>query len=501
MRSELTPAVTRALESAQQWASALRQGEVQPAHVLLGLVQEEEGRPVLLLAGAGLERARIHGALGANAGAVLPLPEAVLPQSLQLQSILHDAQVLAHEVFGEPTVTSERLLLALLRGDEELRQSLERLGLAFDHLEAEVLAAQGPPLQLDEPLQLSEPIEAIDTARILDASANRAREALRVVEDYCRFVLDDRFLSGELKGLRHDLTAILSELPPGLLLEGRETLRDVGTTLATGPEQERHSLLAVIQANLKRLQEALRSLEEYGKLRGPALGQALEALRYRSYTLERALLLGTTARARLADARLYVLLTASQCTLGLGRTIREAADGGAQVFQLREKAVPDRELLARALEVRRLTRAAGVAFIMNDRPDLARLAEADGVHVGQDELPVKEARRVLGPDTLVGVSTHNLDQVRQAVLDGASYLGVGPTFPSATKAFTDFAGLDFVRQATAETSLPTFVIGGVTLQNLEAVLATGARRVAVGNAICQSETPGAVAAAMRRMLG
>jgi thiamine-phosphate pyrophosphorylase len=341
----------------------------------------------------------------------------------------------------------------------------------------------------------------LDAARILDANANRAREALRVVEDYCRFVLDDRFLSGELKRMRHDLTEILGGLPPGQLLASRDTLGDVGTTLTTAQEQQRYSLAAVVQANLKRLQEALRSLEEYGKLRDPAVGQALERLRYRGYTLERALLLGATARERLVDTCLYVLLTASQCTLGLQRTIREAAEGGAQAFQLREKTMSDRELLARAREVRHLTRETGTLFIMNDRADLARLADADGVHLGQGELSVKEARRILGPEALVGVSTHNLDQVQQAVLDGASYIGLGPTFSSATKSFTEFPGLDFVREATAETSLPAFAIGGITLQNLESTLAAGARRIAVGHAICQSETPAAVAAAMRQLLG
>jgi thiamine-phosphate pyrophosphorylase len=502
MREDLTPAVTRALQSAQEWANLLGARNVQPAHLLLGLLQEEEGRPSLLLAGAGLERARVYELLAAGLGtSPPPWPEATLPHSRQLQGILRGAVVIAREVFADPTVSSERLLLALLGGDDALRQSLEAHGFVFAHLEAAVLSTQEPPLQLDEPLHLREPTEEIVTARLMDASANRAREALRVVEDYCRFVLDDRFLSGELKRLRHDLTETLNELPLTKLLEGRETLRDVGTTLATDQEQRRDSLAAVVQANLKRLQEALRSLEEYGKLRSPELGQRLEALRYRSYTLERALLLGTTARERLADARLYLLVTAAHCALGLGRTIREAMEGGVQVIQLREKNLADRELLARAREVRRLTRDAGVLFIMNDRPDIARLAEADGVHVGQDELPVKEARQILGPDALIGISTHNLDQVRQAVLDGASYLGVGPTFPSATKSFADFPGLEFVRQAMAETALPAFVIGGVALQNLEAALAAGARRVAVSHAICQSETPGAVAVAMRQLLG
>jgi thiamine-phosphate pyrophosphorylase len=501
MQVEFTPAVVRALEVARRWAGVLSDVEVRPAHLLLGLLQEEEGRPALLLTDAGLDRARVYSLLAPERSTEpADVVEGNVPEGPRVEAILRDGLRLAREVFAEPTVTSERLLLALLRGDDGLRQALEGLGMIFSSLQAEILSGQEPPLQLDEPLNLREPTEEIDTARILDASANRAREALRVLEDYCRFVLDDRLLCAELKQLRHDLAEALRDLPVHLLLQGRETLRDVGTTLSTPQEQQRSSLSAVVQASGKRLQEALRSLEEYGKLRSPTLGQSLEALRYRSYTLERALVLGAGARQQLADARLYVLLSAGACTLGLGRTIREAAEGGAQVFQLREKNLSARDLLARAREVRRLTREAGALFILNDRPDIARLSDADGVHVGQEELPVMEARRILGPDALVGVSTHNLEQVRQAVFDGASYIGVGPTFASTTKSFADYPGLDFVREATAATSLPAFVIGGVSMQNLEAAMAAGARRVAVGHAICESETPGAIAGAMHRML-
>jgi thiamine-phosphate pyrophosphorylase len=342
--------------------------------------------------------------------------------------------------------------------------------------------------------------EQIDAARVLDAGANRAREGLRVVEDYCRFVLDDALLSGECKRLRHELTDGMKGLPATLLLESRETLRDVGTALSTPSEQERQGFRDVAQVNLKRVQEALRTLEEFGKVLSPQFGQALEGLRYRSYTLERAIVLGTTARERLAGARLYVLVTGTRCTAPLDWTIREAVAGGADVIQLREKGLPDRELLERALLVRRVTREAGALFIMNDRPDLARLVEADGVHVGQEELPVKEARRVVGPDALIGVSTHNLEQVRQAVLDGASYIGVGPTFPSGTKRFEEFPGLDFVRQATAETSLPAFVIGGVNLGNIGEAVAAGAKRVAVSEGVCRAKEPRRVAAELLRSL-
>jgi thiamine-phosphate pyrophosphorylase len=320
------------------------------------------------------------------------------------------------------------------------------------------------------------------------------------VEDYCRFVLDDAFLTGELKTLRHDLTAAFSTLPSGLLLEARETQRDVGTQLSTSAERERHSLREVALVNAKRLQEALRSLEEVGKLFSPDMSQSVEQLRYKSYTLERAVLLGSDARQRLANARLYVLLSGATCKAALDWTIREATAGGATMFQLREKDLNDRELLERARQVRRWTRDVGALFIMNDRPDIARLAEADGVHVGQEELPVKEVRRIIGPDALIGVSTHNLVQLRQAILDGASYVGVGPTFPSGTKQFAEFPGLDLVKQAMAETSLPAFVIGGVTSENVGTAVAAGARRVAVSQAICQAEDPRKVAAALCQSL-
>src|SRR5262249_35566805 len=153
-----------------------------------------------------------------------------------------------------------------------------------------------------------------------------------------------------------------------------ETLRDVGVGISTEAERQRAGLLDVVRANCKRLQESLRSLEEFAKVHSARLGQELEQLRYRAYTLERALVLGASARRRLRDARLYALLSGRACAAALDWTIAEAAAGGAQVIQLREKELPDGELLGRARRVRQWTRQAGVLFIVNDRPDIARLA-------------------------------------------------------------------------------------------------------------------------------
>ena len=188
---------------------------------------------------------------------------------------------------------------------------------------------------LDKPAtRRMEPTERSTVARILDANANRAREALRVVEDHCRYALDDAYLSRELKGLRHGLTEALATLPGNLLLAARDTVHDVGTQITTADEYQRHSTADVVRANWNRLREALRTLEEYGKTVSPDLGRALEQLRYRCYTLERVIVLGMSARQQLEQARLYVLVTEAQCPLGLERTIREAAAGKADTRRI-----------------------------------------------------------------------------------------------------------------------------------------------------------------------
>ncbi len=504
MHPPSTPAVARALDVARLYAHGQGAAAVGPGHLLDALLEEEEGRAAQLAVAAGLAYEAYRSARG-------PRPSSLLSSSLEGQApalpmteLLRDALRLAGELAveytGERSLSSEVVLLALVRGDPFQARRLQGLGLRPADLEAALQRDRPPQPRLEEPLVLADRTNEVDVARILDVGANRVREAVRVVEDYCRFVLDDAVLSAEAKGLRHAFTTAMAEHAPAGLLQARDTLGDVGTSIHTEAEQTRSSLEDVVRANLKRLEEALRSLEEFSKVVSPVLGRLLEQLRYRAYTLERAVVLGRDARERLAHVRLYVLLSGAGCAGPLEATIRLAAEGGAGLFQLREKALGDRELLGRARDVRRWTRQAGALFVVNDRPDVARLVEADGVHLGQDDMAVKDARRVLGPDALVGVSTHTIDQVRQAVRDGASYVGVGPTFPSATKAFATLAGLDFVREALAETTLPAFVIGGVNLGTVAQAVRAGARRVAVSQAVAAAEDPRAAAAALSAAL-
>lgn len=335
--------------------------------------------------------------------------------------------------------------------------------------------------------------------RLFDANANRAREALRVLEDYGRFVLDSRELSGRLKSLRHDLAEALQDVLPKAILH-RDTPGDVGTTNKTSTELQRRDLNAVVTAAGKRLGEALRAIEEYCKTFSPTASAQVEGCRYRFYEIERQLALTLRPPTGFADVRLYVLITESCCRRPWLQVAEEVLAGGADCLQLREKQLDGAELLRRARQLVALCRRFGKPCIINDRPDIAILSGADGVHVGQDDLPAFEVRKLIGPDKIVGVSTHRLEQARQAVLDGADYVGVGPVFKSGTKPRDFVAGLEYARRAASEIPIPAVAIAGITAANVDEVRASGIRAVAVTAAVLDSEDPRAVTAAFKTKL-
>jgi thiamine-phosphate pyrophosphorylase len=334
----------------------------------------------------------------------------------------------------------------------------------------------------------------------LDASLNRAGEGLRVVEDFSRFVLDDPFLTSELKAIRHDLTTASAVISSPDRHAARDTLHDVGTEIATTSEQNREDLWAVCSASLKRTEQSLRSLEEYGKVSDPEFAQKCESLRYRLYTLEKAIDIGRTSRERLEGVRLCVLVDGQPSAAAFNSLVATLVSAKVGMIQLRDKVLDDRELLTRARVLRQLTRGTPTLAVINDRADLAVAIRADGVHLGEEDLPVKEVRAIVGVEMLIGVSTHNIEQARTAVLEGANYLGAGPTFPSRTKRFDEFAGLAYLKQAAAEIRLPIFAIGGIAESNLRDVLATGILRIAVGAAITASKEPASAARGLLSML-
>ena len=341
-------------------------------------------------------------------------------------------------------------------------------------------------------------------ARLLDANANRAAEALRAVEDYARFILDDGRAASALKALRHGIpawraawaVALSGGFPasgaPGMadaaLLAERDIPGDVGVPLKTADESERADAAAAARAGIRRAAEALRVLSEYGKALPGARGAAesCEAARYRLYALEAELFSNAFRRRKLAEACLYVLVTERFCAIDPLDACRAALAGGADIIQMREKEMEDAAFLDRALAMRELCREAGALFLVNDRCHIARLADADGAHTGRGDLPPAWARRLLGPGRILGKSTNAPERAREAALAGCDYIGAGPMFPTNTKKHRAAAGLDYARWAAAWGELKFFAIGSVNRGTLPSVLAAGARAVAVCTAITQA---------------
>jgi len=163
--------------------------------------------------------------------------------------------------------------------------------------------------------------------------------------------------------------------------------------------------------------------------------------------------------------------------------------GGCRLVQLREKTMPLGDLLPLARSLARRCREAGALLIINDRADLALAAGADGLHVGQDDLPARQARALLPPGMILGVSTHDPEQARRAVADGADYVAVGSIFPTTTKAGFQLVGLELIRRVRPEVPVPLVGIGGITAENAPAVLGAGADAVAVISALCAASDP------------
>jgi thiamine-phosphate pyrophosphorylase len=336
-------------------------------------------------------------------------------------------------------------------------------------------------------------METTPLYRVLDASFNRASEGLRVIEDYVRFVLDDSNLTRLVKTQRHALAAAAGELPAEFRHAARDTLADVGTCITAAEERKRANVQEVAAASFQRVEQSLRSLEEYTKVNSPPLAARFETMRYSVYTLEKCVSICRQSCEQLANVRLMVLIDGCGTANAFEQLVCTLTEAGVGAIQLRDKSLEDGELLARARQLRTITRDTPTLCVVNDRPDIAVLACADALHLGEDDLSIKDARSIVGTRMLIGFSTHELEGARRSILAGASYLGAGPTFPSDTKSFSRLAGLEYLRALATETSLPTFAIGGIHAGNVRDVLATGIERVAVSAAVTKADDPAAAA--------
>lgn len=341
--------------------------------------------------------------------------------------------------------------------------------------------------------------------RNLDASFNRACEGLRVLMDVVRFGYNEAALSQSLKEIRHQLVkavAPTAQSHAGLILS-RDSEGDVSRPSEGGvkpPAYHEESDLA--EANFSRVREALRSIEETLRLVDPPRAREVEHLRYRVYDLEKEILplLLQYSHRRKMDFELYVVTDRRIAhDRPLDWVVREAIRGGAGCIQLREKQADIRTFLDLARELRKVTREEGATFIINDSIEVALEVEADGVHLGQEDLPLEVARRLSGGRLLIGISTHNPAQALEAQAGGAGYINIGPIYQTATKGVpVNPVGPVLIREMVPQLTVPFTTMGGIHLDNVEEVILAGADRIAVVSEVVGAED---VQAAARTMLG
>lgn len=352
-----------------------------------------------------------------------------------------------------------------------------------------------------------------DIHRIIDANINRAGEALRVLEDFARFsnvgavtceLRAGNLLNEKLKSIRHEINKIFSKHTN--LILNRDSQNDIGRYIENTSKKK--SLKDLIHANCKRSEESLRVLSEYGQLLQieEVEIKKLEDFRYEIYTIEKELLISEKL-VRLNNSKLY-LVTCRDALAGrlyddkiFLSIIEKAIDGGVDIIQLREKNEREGKILELAKEIKKLISGTDVLFIINDRVDLALASEADGVHLGQDDMPVTRAREITPDGFIIGLSTHSIVQGKVGLQSGADYLGVGPVFSTPTKPDYKPCGLEYVAWARENLKeIPWFAIGGINETNIDKVIEAGGVRIAVVRSIMSSEDPFELAKNLREKL-
>lgn len=349
--------------------------------------------------------------------------------------------------------------------------------------------------------------------RIIDANFNRGREAIRVIEDYCRFALNSAELCGRAKQLRHNLSSAVGKLDAGpatarafagtsRLITSRDTLGDVGVGQKVEKQLQRTNLHDSFTAGCKRLTEALRTLTEAIKASNPDIAETIEKLRYDAYTLEKDIVVFSEPAEKFKQVRLYVIISSSLPADVISLTHKCAA-GGADCIQLRAKEADDDKFFALAAEFVQICKAGGVLSIINDRIDIAVAAGADGVHLGQNDLPIEQVRKLQLTPVIIGKSTHSLKDLDDTCKELPTYVSLGPVFPTPTKPNITPVGLDYVKQGLerlADTGIGHVVIGGITPDNVEEVLEAGAITIAVCSAVTEVKDPTAACRALKEKI-
>jgi thiamine-phosphate pyrophosphorylase len=323
--------------------------------------------------------------------------------------------------------------------------------------------------------------EKID--RIIDANINRITEGLRVAEDIFRYNIVCSEIQQRLKDMRHRIIAAVDRAG---VISSRASLDDVGFSSSGTNEYERSELRDIAAANFKRAEEGFRVLEEMYKIGKKDISSVMKKLRYELYDLEKK----AYAKLNKKDMGKGLYLVMAYPPSGYEDIAKMAVRASLPAIQIRHKKGSDRELMSTAFKIREITSGSRTLFFVNDRLDIARLCEADGVHLGQNDIEPERARDFLGEGFLIGLSTLNLSQVEAAQNEPLDYIGFGPVWKTdSIKIPAPVTGVETLREAVKKSRHPVVAIGGINRHNVRELSGTGLNNIAVIRAVQEAMDP------------
>jgi len=321
--------------------------------------------------------------------------------------------------------------------------------------------------------------------QIIDANLDRAREGLRVLEDWARFGLGKEKYVEKIKDFRQ----ILGKNHLGIYKQHRNFIEDQCKGLTHQEQINKKSPEQIISSNAARVQEALRVVEEFSRHHNHELSKISSKIRYEIYTLEIELLsLSKSKKLKqiLKENDLYVITDQKENLLEI---IEDTLIAGVKIIQHRFKKGTDRDQLQEAIKIKNLCKRYNSLFIINDRVDIALASNADGVHLGQDDLDLKIARKLLGYSKIIGISANNKIDISNALQEGCDYIGIGPVFETETKKNKKPLGIEKIKKLTNDLNIPWFAIGGINSKNVSYLKRNGFKKVALVSELMNSEDP------------
>jgi len=331
----------------------------------------------------------------------------------------------------------------------------------------------------------SKDAEDLRIYQIIDANLDRAREGLRVLEDWARFGLGKEKYVEKVKNFRQ----ILGKNHLEVYKQSRNHIKDKCKGLTHQEQINRKTSEQIISSNSARVQEALRVIEEFSRLQNYELSKIASEIRYEIYTIEIDLLSYSKFKKSeeiLKENDLYVITDQKDNLLEI---IEEILIAGVRIIQHRFKTGTDQDNLQEAIQIKNICKRYNSLFIVNDRLDIALASNADGIHLGQDDLDLKTARKLLGYSKIVGISANNAIDISNALKEGCDYIGIGPVFETTTKKNKIPLGIENIKTLTKDLNIPWFAIGGIKAKNISYLKRNGFKKVALVSELMNSEDP------------